>query len=209
MFLRTLDVNDLHLTGVAAMFLATKYEEVYPLRMSIVFEKIGHKKLPCESIRQRERDILSSVNYEMTSVTLYEFIDNLITFTGIKDFTPTVLGDQFAGYLQRVSVYLAKMVLHDYDLISSYTYATLAAGTLFVTFKIIEQLDRSFSASQQIQHVVDAINMSNDLVIFDAATKILNLAKSFETKYANLENLKRFHEVSFEDINKGVKDVVN
>eukprot|EP00826_Nyctotherus_ovalis_P009376 TRINITY_DN12471_c0_g1_i3.p1 TRINITY_DN12471_c0_g1~~TRINITY_DN12471_c0_g1_i3.p1 ORF type:complete len:255 (-),score=44.80 TRINITY_DN12471_c0_g1_i3:28-792(-) len=38
-------VSELHLIGVTAMFLASKYEDVYPLRMSTVHEKVAHKKL--------------------------------------------------------------------------------------------------------------------------------------------------------------------
>lgn len=37
-----LDLNELHLTGVVCMFMASKYEDVYPLLMKTVFNKIGH-----------------------------------------------------------------------------------------------------------------------------------------------------------------------
>jgi len=40
-----LEVSALHVTGVAAMFLASKYEDIYPLKMRDVYEKIGHKRL--------------------------------------------------------------------------------------------------------------------------------------------------------------------
>ena len=43
---RTLEVSELHVTGVAAMFIASKYENIYPLKMKDVFEKIAHKRLP-------------------------------------------------------------------------------------------------------------------------------------------------------------------
>jgi len=35
----------LHLVGVTCMFMASKDEEIYPLRLSVVHEKIAHKKL--------------------------------------------------------------------------------------------------------------------------------------------------------------------
>lgn len=36
------EVGDLHITGVTCMFMASKYEDIYPLKMKTVFEKIGH-----------------------------------------------------------------------------------------------------------------------------------------------------------------------
>ena len=35
-------VGDLHLTGVTAMFVASKFEDIYPLKMKTVYEKIAH-----------------------------------------------------------------------------------------------------------------------------------------------------------------------
>lgn len=35
-------IGDLHIIGVTSMFLASKYEDIYPLKMKTVFEKIGH-----------------------------------------------------------------------------------------------------------------------------------------------------------------------
>jgi hypothetical protein len=39
------EIGDLHILGVACMFIASKYEDIYPLKMKMVFEKIAHKKL--------------------------------------------------------------------------------------------------------------------------------------------------------------------
>lgn len=35
----------LHIIGVQSMFIATKMEEVYPLKMKTVYDKIAHKKI--------------------------------------------------------------------------------------------------------------------------------------------------------------------
>lgn len=47
-------VNDLHLLGVTAMFIASKYEDILPLKMKIVYEKIAHKRLEIEQIKTTE-----------------------------------------------------------------------------------------------------------------------------------------------------------
>lgn len=39
---RILELHELHLIGVTCMFIASKYEDVYPLLMKTVYNKIGH-----------------------------------------------------------------------------------------------------------------------------------------------------------------------
>lgn len=39
---KILEVEHLHLIGVTAMFVASKFEDIHPLKMKIVFDKIGH-----------------------------------------------------------------------------------------------------------------------------------------------------------------------
>ena len=35
-------VGDLHLLGVTCMFIGSKYEDIYPLKMKTIYEKIAH-----------------------------------------------------------------------------------------------------------------------------------------------------------------------
>jgi hypothetical protein len=39
-----LEVKDLHLIGISSMFLASKYEEIHPLKLDVLFDKIARKK---------------------------------------------------------------------------------------------------------------------------------------------------------------------
>jgi hypothetical protein len=45
------------------MFLASKYEDIYPLKMKTVFEKIGHKRILVDDIKKQELKILKSCSY--------------------------------------------------------------------------------------------------------------------------------------------------
>ena len=58
------------------MFLASKYEDVYPLLMKTVFNKIGHKKIPVDTIRARELEILRVLGFKIgASPTPFEFLE--------------------------------------------------------------------------------------------------------------------------------------
>ena len=43
------------------MFIASKFEDIYPLKMKTVFEKIAHKKLEIERIKTLELEIMKSI----------------------------------------------------------------------------------------------------------------------------------------------------
>jgi len=37
--------------GVTCMFIASKYEDIHPLKMKVIYDKIAHKKLSIEQIK--------------------------------------------------------------------------------------------------------------------------------------------------------------
>jgi hypothetical protein len=39
------------------MFISCKYEEIYPIKLQIFFEKIAHRKLTKEEIKEKEAEI--------------------------------------------------------------------------------------------------------------------------------------------------------
>ena len=67
--------EDLHLIGVTSMFLASKYQDIYPLRLRIVHEKIAHKKLSCSEIINKEQDLARRLNYVIGLPTMWDFIN--------------------------------------------------------------------------------------------------------------------------------------
>ena len=74
----TREVSDLHILGVTSMFIASKYEDIYPLKMKMVFEKIAHKKLPIEKIKAIEMDLLKVINYKIPAPTSLEFLKSYL-----------------------------------------------------------------------------------------------------------------------------------
>lgn len=132
----------MHLVGVTAMFIASKYEEIYPFKLKLVYEKIGHKKIPIEEIKKKEQEILEVLNFSLVNPTPNEFTMLAIQILNTK----TEIQRKTKIYLEKVCVYLLKMVLHDYEIISKINYHIIAASTIFVAFKIIENIDSTFKS---------------------------------------------------------------
>ena len=68
------EVSDLHAIGVTSMFVGSKFEDIYPLKMKTVFEKIAHKKLEISRIKEIELDMLSSIEYKIHAPTVLDFL---------------------------------------------------------------------------------------------------------------------------------------
>lgn len=80
---------ELHLIGVTAMFMASKFEDIYPLRLRIVHEKIAHKKLSTNEIKNKETDICEKLEFILGKPTQWEFINNFIEdifYTKVNNF---------------------------------------------------------------------------------------------------------------------------
>ncbi len=56
------------------MFIASKYEDVQPLKMKMVYEKIAHKKLPIEKIKAMELEILKTIHYKIPAPSILDFL---------------------------------------------------------------------------------------------------------------------------------------
>jgi Cyclin, N-terminal domain len=123
------EISDLHVIGVTCMFIASKYEDIYPLKMKMVYEKIAHKKLPMEKIKTLEMDILKTIKYRIPAPTSHDFLKYYLkqvlnigrsgksTNGEVKPAegeTPKPANESLL--IEKMSLYLAKMALHDYDL---------------------------------------------------------------------------------------------
>lgn len=74
-----LEPSELHLIGVTCMFTCSKYQDIYPLRLKMVYEKIAHKKLSMEDIKKKESEILNMCDFiNIAKPTINDFINCFI-----------------------------------------------------------------------------------------------------------------------------------
>jgi hypothetical protein len=218
---RILQPAELHLIGVTSMFIASKYQDIYPLRLKTVHEKIAHKKLSTQEIKTKEEDITKTLNYIIGKASQWEFISNFIEdiFYNVNNnfyITDKTLSETlpefkkpFSGsaspkngeknysinminLLKHVAIYLAKMNCHDIQLVNKKP-SLLAAGTVFVAMKICEQINKEDYVNDAFTRKLVDISRKSENEIIKCAQKILNNAQNFDTIFNGLENLKRIH----------------
>lgn len=105
---KVLTGSDLHLTGICSMFIASKYEDVVPILMKTVVNKVGHNKFTQIQIEERELEILRVLSYKIGAPTVKEFIDRLME--EVKFLLPA------SNNIYKICIYLAKLACHNYKL---------------------------------------------------------------------------------------------
>ena len=123
-------ISDLHAAGVTSMFISSKYEDIIPLKMKRVYEKIAHKKLSVDKIKSLEMEILKVIKYRIPAPTSLDFLKVYLkeilsigytkrtkVDSNDKKISKSTLPTEEANKLliEKMSIYLAKMALHDYD----------------------------------------------------------------------------------------------
>ena len=70
--------NEVHLIGIVAMFIASKMEDIYPIRMSHVRTKISHGKFSERDIRKKEKAVLETLGFEVIVTSASDFIKTFV-----------------------------------------------------------------------------------------------------------------------------------
>lgn len=122
------------------MFVAAKYEEVSTLSLQTVFEKIGHQKLPKSDIKKREADILYAIEFDLTSPTIFDLVLSTLNLLQLD----AIIEPQHIAFFQKLYTYLSKLVCQEYRIMSVFSDATIAGAIIYVTFKILQQINKEF-----------------------------------------------------------------
>lgn len=112
----TLSINEFHLSGICCIYLASKMEDIIPLRMSHIKAKIGHNKFSEKEIKKREKMILTDIKFDVITTSTYDFINTFILDFKLnnKELIKRLDMNKHIDALSNVCIFLAKlMTLHD------------------------------------------------------------------------------------------------
>lgn len=125
----------LQLIGVCCLFIACKYEEIYPPEIKD-FVFITDKAYTKEEIIEMETDILRAVNFEITITSSLRYLEYYNLYLDLDE------------NLFLFSRYLLELFLLEYKMIK-YNYNLLAASSIYITFKITKRsyIDKIFLLS--------------------------------------------------------------
>lgn len=105
------------------MFVATKMEEVYPLKIKTIFDKIAHKKIPISDLVAMEKKIVEALDFCLTSSTFFDLAMTRIVkeLSHRGEYSTDLIKD-----MEDVCSCLAKFMAYNYTLICSFPKEVLA-----------------------------------------------------------------------------------
>ncbi|CDW72824.1 n-terminal domain containing protein [Stylonychia lemnae] len=181
----SIELPELHITGVVCMFMASKFEDIFPLLMKTVVKKIGHDKITDEQIRTKEQDIFKAIDFNLGAMpTIHEFLNTYIhqVFEEHEE----------KDFISKMSVYLGKMCLHHEKLCYKKS-SQLASSCIYVALKICEQMRKKTIFTTQI--LADLLSTSGveEEKLIRLSKKVLYLAQNFEKELPGLFNLREIY----------------
>eukprot|EP00908_Phaeocystis_cordata_P004397 Transcript_14781.p1 GENE.Transcript_14781~~Transcript_14781.p1 ORF type:complete len:331 (-),score=182.44 Transcript_14781:239-1231(-) len=117
--------NKLQLVGVTAMFIASKYEEIYaPECRDFVY--ISDKAYTRDEILRMEGQMLAKLNFQLTTPNAFVFVKRFAKVAGIAT-TPRSTTELLANYL-------VELTLQDYKMLK-YLPSTICASAIYLALK--------------------------------------------------------------------------
>ena len=112
------EAQDVHVTGVACMFIASKLEEIYPIKLLTVYNKIGHQKISIQTLKLKESQILQVLDFQVQPSSIYEFVQVQLlskAFSLVLNLEHQTTQVNFQLFI-RAAINIAKMLLYDYEI---------------------------------------------------------------------------------------------
>lgn len=185
------ETKDIHLIGVTSMLLASKMEEIVPFKVSTVIDKMTHGKIQAREVVRCEEDILKTLEFELLrSPSLFIFVEFLVVKLGFHQ-------SPFHKDIAKVVTYITKMLMHDYATLTRFPLKYLACSSLYICFKIIEQINSGFRTKLYVERMKEMLGL-NEQVFYNSSEVMLTLAKKFERNFPFAKNLLKFDSFSLE-----------
>lgn len=99
--------------------------------------------------------------------------------------------------VQKILVYVTKMIMHDYQLLTQFPMKYLGASAIYICLKIMEQIAEQTQTRTTVERLKTLLNLDEQR-FFQSSEALLGLAKNFERRFSFSRNLIKFDSFSLE-----------
>ena len=183
--------ENVHLIGIASMFIASKFQEIYPISLKEFVHKIGHDIFNEEDVKKMECKIFKDIKPEcLVSTSVYDFSKTYFYdfYYNNKNLISSEEDVKIYDYIKLTSVYLNKLVLH-YEIFYQEKCSMKAIACIVTSMKIVaDYLNDKFPQKSR--------GIYNDWMLFLIEQggfdkkKVENLANTIYTAYQHYQKSK-------------------
>ena len=107
-----LEDSDVHLLGIVCMLIASKFEDTYPIQLRHAVERISHNFFTANQIKEKEKQILTTLNFDLCFTSTYDYITFLFfDFYANNTYSIEKLDlEIYLDLLENISVFLSKLM---------------------------------------------------------------------------------------------------
>lgn len=183
--------NDIHLLGVVCIFIASKMEDLIPLRMIHIVKTISHNKFTERQIQKKEAQILNAIDFKLVTISTYDFIQTLFSDLAINNsgIISDLKMEKHINSLNNVCIFLAKLMTLD-EKFYMYYCSLKAIACVICGFDIVRSNSKTLNTemidflSQWINFVISSSPFDSEL-INSAYNSLSFLYKTVETAKEN------------------------
>ena len=113
---RTIQINDIHIIGLCSIFIASKMEDLFPLRLEQIKKILGKNKFSYENIKYVEKEILFTIKFDIVKFTIYDFVNSLLFDFEVKYKNQILfVNDLFFTY-KNICFFISKLCYYEEEL---------------------------------------------------------------------------------------------
>lgn len=128
------------------MFIASKYEDVYPIKLNSLLEKAVYGKFSKEQIKDKEFEVLECLEFDVLGPNIFKFTQIMINKLDLKN----QIEPEKLAIMNDLLCYMNKMASYEYTIIKNSKTSLISAATFLVSFKLFEQIGRNFSIASNV-----------------------------------------------------------
>ena len=178
---------DIHLSGAAAIVLASKFDNVKYLKISDMQDKICQKKFSKEQLVQRELEMAVATRFGVATPTQPELLGTAIDSLPIQA--------SLKAFLSNSAMMLLRMFLFSVDLRKELCAAEITGFSLVLAIHLLERLKPEVKNYMLSDAVVKKFRLAGPLYMQKLQT-LHQFSLKFESIGPNAKNLTKYHTFS-------------
>ena len=163
--------DDIHLIGLTSIYISSKVGDVAPLRMSHIVKNIGHNAFNSNTIINKEREIIKTIDFDLFTASTYDYIMTFFYDLKVNNAKRIceLKGVKIIEKYLNFAIFLSQLLLYSHEFVcfrqSLNALAVLAFGfdILKTNIKDINQDLKEF-LSDWVFYVINEMGFNSDTI---------------------------------------------